>query len=42
MNEVQVSFMAVIKTLNTRDSELSKLRRKEAIRTMNQGTIREP
>ena len=42
VKEVEVSFMAVIRTLNEKDSELSKLRKKEAIRKMNQGTIREP
>ena len=42
MKEVEVSFMAVVEMLNTRDSELSKLRKKEAIRTMNQGTVRDP
>ena len=35
MNEVQASFMAVIETLNTRESELSKLRKKVAIRAMS-------
>ena len=42
MKEVQASCMAVIVTLNTRDSELSKLRKKEASRAMSQGTVREP
>ena len=42
IKEIQASFMTVIETLNIRDSELCKLRKKEASRATSQGTSREP
>ena len=35
MKEVEVSLMDTLRMLNERDSELSKLKRKEAIRTLS-------
>ena len=42
MEEVKVNFMDTLRKLEERDSELSKLKRKEATRAMNQGTVRDP
>ena len=42
MDDVTAGYMATIRKLEDRDSELSKLKRKEATRAINQGTVRDP
>ena len=42
MDEFKVSFMDTIRKLEKKEIELSRLKKREAIRTMNQGTVRDP